>query len=154
LISIPALYKGGNININASESVEVIGAGFEKLQENIIIPAFDGNENSLTLDNFETGIATASEGVGDSGNILIQTPNFKASDGGLVVAIPSENSDIKNPRQTLQDEVVLQDLRNTASSPSTIKEATGWIVDKDGDIEFVTDNQQFQTVSENCQRVR
>ncbi|MGB6299836.1 MAG: filamentous hemagglutinin N-terminal domain-containing protein, partial [Rivularia sp. (in: cyanobacteria)] len=75
---------GGNININASESVEVIGGGFEKLQQNIIIPAFDGNENSLTLNNFDNGIVTASDGVGDSGNILINTPNFKASNGGLI----------------------------------------------------------------------
>ncbi|MEM6401374.1 MAG: filamentous hemagglutinin N-terminal domain-containing protein [Cyanobacteria bacterium P01_D01_bin.116] len=76
--------KGGDININASESVEVIGAGFDRLQQNIIIPAFDGNENSLTLDNFDNGIVTASQGEGDSGNILINTPNFKASDGGLI----------------------------------------------------------------------
>ena len=70
---------GGDITIKASESIEVIGAGFEKLQQNIIIPAFSGDENSLTLDNFETGIVTASQGEGDSGNIFIQTPNFKAS---------------------------------------------------------------------------
>ncbi|WP_044291286.1 filamentous hemagglutinin N-terminal domain-containing protein [Rivularia sp. PCC 7116] len=76
--------KGGNININASESIEVIGGGFDKLQENIIIPAFDGNKNSLTLNNFDNGIVTASQGEGDSGNILINTPNFKASNGGLI----------------------------------------------------------------------
>ena len=76
--------SGGNININASESVEVIGGGFEKLQQNIIIPAFSGDENSLTLDNFEAGIVTASQGEGDSGNIFIQTPNFKASNGGII----------------------------------------------------------------------
>ena len=76
--------KGGDININASESVEVIGGGFKKLQQNIIIPAFNGNENSLTLDNFDNGIVTASQGEGDSGNIFIQTPNFKASNGGLI----------------------------------------------------------------------
>jgi filamentous hemagglutinin family protein len=76
--------KGGNININASESVEVIGGGFEKLQQSIIIPAFNGNENSLTLDNFDNGIVTASDGEGASGNILVNTPNFKASNGGLI----------------------------------------------------------------------
>jgi len=95
--------KGGNININASESIEVVGAGFEQLQENIIIPAFGGepvavdgfpgisklanpkgDEDSLTLENFFTGIVTASGGSGSSGSILIQTPNFKASNGGLI----------------------------------------------------------------------
>ncbi|MGB6300444.1 MAG: filamentous hemagglutinin N-terminal domain-containing protein [Rivularia sp. (in: cyanobacteria)] len=76
--------NGGDINVNASESVEVNGGGFDKLQQNIIIPAFDGDENSLTLDNFDNGIVTASDGVGASGNIFIQTPNFKASNGGLI----------------------------------------------------------------------
>jgi filamentous hemagglutinin family protein len=75
---------GGNIYVNASESVEVIGDGFEKLQQNIIIPATSGDNNSITLNNFDNGIVTASDGVGDSGNIFIQTPNFKASNGGLI----------------------------------------------------------------------
>ena len=54
-----------------------------------------------------------------------------------------------NPRQTLQSEVILQDLRDisantpsTLSSPSQIKEATGWIVNKDGVVEFVADNRK------------
>ncbi|MDY6896831.1 MAG: filamentous hemagglutinin N-terminal domain-containing protein [Cyanobacteriota bacterium] len=76
--------NGGDINVNAAESVQVNGGGFEKLQQNIIIPAFDGNENSLTLDNFDNGIVTASQGEGASGNIFIQTPKFKASNGGLI----------------------------------------------------------------------
>ncbi len=74
--------KGGDININASESVEVNGGGFEKLQQNIVNPALNGEK--LTLNNFDTGIVTASEGKGSSGNIFIQTSNFTASDGGLV----------------------------------------------------------------------
>ncbi|MEO1761023.1 MAG: S-layer family protein [Cyanobacteria bacterium J06629_18] len=82
--STSGIGNGGDININATESVEVNGGGFEKLQQNIIIPAFEGNENSLTLDNFDNGIVTASQGEGDSGNIFIQTPNFKASNGGLI----------------------------------------------------------------------
>ncbi|MGB3654210.1 MAG: filamentous hemagglutinin N-terminal domain-containing protein [Rivularia sp. (in: cyanobacteria)] len=82
--STSGIGSGGNININATESVEVIGAGFEKLQQNIIIPALSGDNNSLTLDNFDNGIVTASQGVGASGSILIQTPNFKASNGGII----------------------------------------------------------------------
>lgn len=73
--------NGGDININASESVEVIGTGYENLQEGIITPAVN---RSLTLANFTTGIFTVSEGSGNSGNILIATPNFSARNGGLV----------------------------------------------------------------------
>ena len=74
--------KGGDITINASESVEVIGGGFEKLQRNIINPTLNGE--NLTLKNFNTGIVTSSQAAGSSGSILIQTPNFSASNGGLV----------------------------------------------------------------------
>jgi filamentous hemagglutinin family protein len=73
--------NGGHITINASESVELIGAGYEKLQEEIITPAVNRN---LTLGNFTTGILTVSEGSGNSGNILIKTPNFIARNGGLL----------------------------------------------------------------------
>ncbi|BAY84333.1 filamentous hemagglutinin outer membrane protein [Calothrix parasitica NIES-267] len=68
--------NGGDININASESIEVIGGGFEKLQQNIIIPAFDGNPNSITLNNFDNGIVTASQGEGNSGNIFRHLRNI------------------------------------------------------------------------------
>ena len=74
--------NGGDINVNAKESVEVNGGGFEKLQQNIIIPALNGEK--LTLNNFDRGIVTASDGIGASGNIFIQTSNFTASDGGLI----------------------------------------------------------------------
>ena len=71
----------------------------------------------------------------------------------------------QNPRQVLQNEVVLQDLRNTnsslssPSSPSSpsrtpIKEATRWIVNKDGVVEFVAnlpqENTGFKHNSLNC----
>ncbi|AFY58691.1 filamentous hemagglutinin family N-terminal domain protein [Rivularia sp. PCC 7116] len=74
--------EGGDINIDATESVEVNGGGFEKLQQNVINPPL--NNQKLTLNSFDNGIVTASEGEGASGNILINTPNFTASDGGLV----------------------------------------------------------------------
>ncbi|MEO1373886.1 MAG: hypothetical protein AAFW70_06120 [Cyanobacteria bacterium J06635_10] len=93
-----------------------------------------------------------------------------------------------NPRQKLQNEIVLQDLRNTVNTQQStgtmsmtvprqgtvegdelvdnekaIVEATGWIVNRDGDIEFVADNNQVDdknndvrdsVVEHNCGRVR
>ncbi|MEL7243625.1 MAG: S-layer family protein, partial [Cyanobacteria bacterium J06573_2] len=70
----------------------------------------------------------------------------------------------QNPRQTLQNEIVLQDLRNITSTPSSpsslstpsnIKEATGWILNKDGDIEFIADNRvikQSAVKKDSCQK--
>jgi len=62
----------------------------------------------------------------------------------------------QNPRQVLQNEIILQDLRNNNSSPSSpsspsqIKEATGWIVNKDGVVEFIAENNRFQSILNNC----
>ncbi|MEQ9238837.1 two-partner secretion domain-containing protein [Coleofasciculus sp. E2-BRE-01] len=73
--------KGGNIQIRASESIEVIGAGFDALQEQFVRPAF---ADTLTLDNFSQGIVTVTDGEGRAGNVFIETPNFIARDGGLI----------------------------------------------------------------------
>ena len=73
--------NGGNITIRASESVEVIGAGFNALQQQIIAPAFEG---TLSFANFRQGIYTVTAGQGSAGNVLIETPNFIARDGGLI----------------------------------------------------------------------
>ncbi|MEQ8462308.1 beta strand repeat-containing protein [Coleofasciculus sp. E1-EBD-02] len=73
--------KGGNIQIRASESIEVIGAGFDALQEQFVRPAF---ADTLTLDSFSQGIVTVTDGEGRAGNVFIETPNFIARDGGLI----------------------------------------------------------------------
>ncbi|WP_044210290.1 beta strand repeat-containing protein [Coleofasciculus chthonoplastes] len=73
--------KGGNIQIRASDSIEVIGAGFEALQEKFVRPAF---ADTLTLDSFSQGIVTVTDGEGRAGNVFIETPNFIARDGGLI----------------------------------------------------------------------
>jgi len=73
--------KGGDIAIYASESVEVIGEGFQSLQEKVIRPAF---QETLTIDNFELGIVTISEGAGNAGEINIETSNFTVDNGGLL----------------------------------------------------------------------
>ncbi|HEY9675299.1 MAG TPA: S-layer family protein, partial [Waterburya sp.] len=73
--------NGGNITIRAEESVEVIGSGFNALQQQIIAPAFEG---TLTPNSFNQGIVTITAGQGAAGNVLIETPNFTAREGGLV----------------------------------------------------------------------
>ncbi|MEQ9373026.1 MAG: S-layer family protein, partial [Coleofasciculus chthonoplastes F3-SA18-01] len=73
--------NGGDIRIRASESLELMGAGFEALQEQIVLPAF---ADTLTLDNFNQGIVTVTDGEGAAGNVFIETPNFIARDGGLI----------------------------------------------------------------------
>ncbi|GAB4189422.1 MAG: hypothetical protein Fur006_30730 [Coleofasciculaceae cyanobacterium] len=73
--------NGGNITIRAEESVEVIGSGFNALQQQIIDPALEG---TLSPNNFNQGIVTITAGQGQAGNVAIETPNFIARDGGLI----------------------------------------------------------------------
>lgn len=86
--------NGGNITIRASESVEVIGSGFNTLQQQIIAPAFEG---TLSFANLTQGIYTVTAGQGAAGNILIETPNFIARDGGLVATTTLAPPTISTP---------------------------------------------------------
>ncbi|MEH1872915.1 two-partner secretion domain-containing protein [Nostoc sp.] len=79
--STSAAGNGGDITINATQSVEVAGKGFANLQEKIINPAFAG---TLRLDNFDQGIVAVSAGEGSAGNVVIETPNFIARNGGII----------------------------------------------------------------------
>jgi len=72
---------GGDITIRATESVRVTGAGFDFLLEQIINPSFAG---TISLDNFTQGIYTVTASEGAAGDVLIETPNFTATDGGLI----------------------------------------------------------------------
>ena len=72
---------GGDITIRANEFVNVTGAGYNRLLEQIINPSFAG---TISFENFTQGIYTITAGEGAAGNILIETPNFTATDGGLI----------------------------------------------------------------------
>ena len=72
---------GGNITIRATEFVDVEGAGFDRLLENIVNPSFKGE---ISFDNFTQGIFTITGGEGAAGNVSIETPNFSLSNGGLI----------------------------------------------------------------------
>ena len=72
---------GGDITIRASESVHITGAGYDRLLEQIINPSFSG---TLRFENFTQGIFTITAAEGAAGNVLIETPNFTAGEGGLI----------------------------------------------------------------------
>ncbi|WP_019509140.1 filamentous hemagglutinin N-terminal domain-containing protein [Pleurocapsa sp. PCC 7319] len=72
---------GGNITIRATDFVDVEGAGFNALLENIVNPSFTG---AIGFENFTQGIYTISAGEGTAGNVSIETPNFSLSNGGLI----------------------------------------------------------------------
>jgi large exoprotein involved in heme utilization and adhesion len=102
--TIGAKQPGGNINIKASESVTVTGAGFESLQENFINPAIEG---TLSFANFTQGVFTASDSEGAAGNVLIETPNFTVNDGGLVATTALSSGEGGNIDINVTDSITL-----------------------------------------------
>ena len=72
---------GGNINIRATEFVNITGAGYDRLLENIINPSFTG---AIGFENYTQGIYTITAGEGAAGSVNVETLNFTATNGGLV----------------------------------------------------------------------
>ncbi|BAY84331.1 hypothetical protein NIES267_38270 [Calothrix parasitica NIES-267] len=211
--------KGGNINLSILESLI--------LRNNSTISTRAGTENSgggnggnITINGGlvvavpeENSDINANAFQGDGGNILINTPGLfgiqfreqttpqsditASSEFGIdgdfnlnlqelditsgLIELPQNLTDAadrisagcptdeearfvtsgrggipRNPRQALQNEIILQDLRNTVNSEQLsvsstrrinndkkIKEATRWIVNQNGDIEFIADNRHI-----------
>ncbi|MEM9218501.1 MAG: filamentous hemagglutinin N-terminal domain-containing protein [Cyanobacteria bacterium P01_F01_bin.150] len=73
--------QGGDVLIQASESVDISGNGFETLTQQVINPILTG---TLSADNFGQGILTVTSGAGSAGTVEIETPQFTARNGGLV----------------------------------------------------------------------
>ena len=72
---------GGDINIRATEFVNITGAGYDRLLENIINPSFT---STISFENYTQGIYTITAAEGAAGSVNIETPNFTATNGGLV----------------------------------------------------------------------
>ncbi|MBE9064974.1 hypothetical protein IQ256_28970, partial [cf. Phormidesmis sp. LEGE 11477] len=72
---------GGDIRIQARDSVEIAGRGFDALLQEIIEPAFNA---MLDPSNFDQGITTVTNSSGDAGSVKITTPQFTARDGAFI----------------------------------------------------------------------
>ncbi|MGF1589208.1 MAG: filamentous hemagglutinin N-terminal domain-containing protein [Pleurocapsa sp.] len=77
---------GGNIEITARDSVEVIGSGFEFIQALLFDPSFLSPESlaNLEIDLISEGILAATTGDGKAGTIAIQTADLQVKEGGLI----------------------------------------------------------------------
>ena len=79
---------GGNIEIEAKNSVEVVGSGFEFLQALFFDPSFLSAESLANLDPdlVNQGILAATTDSGEAGKISIETPNLQLREGALLAA--------------------------------------------------------------------
>ena len=72
---------GGDIQIQASDSVEIEGNGFDTLLQEVVEPAFGG---TLNLDSLSQGIITGTASEGNAGSVRIETSQFTARNGALI----------------------------------------------------------------------
>ena len=88
---------GGNIKINANDSVEVIGSGFDSLQQLFFsqgLPDVDFLDNLISdieSSPVTEGIIAITLGDADAGSIEIDTANLQISEGGLVATTTGRN---------------------------------------------------------------
>ena len=77
---------GGNIEIEAQDSVEVVGSGFEFVQTLFSNPSLVITESLANLNDnlFNQGILAATIGTGKAGTISITSPNLKLTEGALI----------------------------------------------------------------------
>ena len=71
---------GGNINIQASESIEMVGNGFQQVEQ-ILIATF---ARTLTLPDLNYGVVTGTASSGKAGNITVQTNNLILGSGSVI----------------------------------------------------------------------
>ncbi len=78
--------NAGNINVDVSDSIKIVGSGFNQFQEDFIARALnpDNPLDIQTLLNDGIGIFTATDGIGAAGNVTINSTSLQLGEGGVV----------------------------------------------------------------------
>ena len=129
--------KGGNIQISATESLEIKGSGLAALQGNSIVPATqnsaffqDFNANDVPNAGFQ-GILAATitqEGTA-AGNINLDTANLNIKEGGLIATATTGVGTAGNITVNVSESLAVKESLITSSTLDT---------GQAGDIEFNT----------------
>ena len=75
--------KGGDINIEASESIGIVGTGFEEVEQTFISASLQETFNPASLGS-GTGMVTSTIGRGTAGNINLDTSNLSLEEGAVL----------------------------------------------------------------------
>ncbi len=78
--------EAGKINLDVSDSIQIVGTGFEEFQQLFILSNFDFNNllDLNTLLNRGTGIVSAVNGRGAAGNVAIDASQLQLFQGGVI----------------------------------------------------------------------
>ncbi len=111
---------GGDIKIKARDSVEVIGSGFDSL-ENFFALRFLSPEFLANLDTIGIieGILAATTGDGDAGTIQIETPSLQLREGGLIATATVGSGEAGNIDLDTSESLQVDSSIITASTLST-----------------------------------
>lgn len=74
---------GGDISLNASQSVEMVGTGFPTYEQKFVAGLFNGQRS---LSDRASGVFTGTGSQGSGGNLSINTPNLILRNGAAVAA--------------------------------------------------------------------
>lgn len=94
--------KGADIEINASESINIIGENSSSFQQFLINNLSLGGNASFT----GSSLQTISSGMGDAGDIKIATPDLKLENGAGIISI-TRNSGASGNMDIVADSFVL-----------------------------------------------
>ncbi|MGB5900544.1 MAG: S-layer family protein [Geitlerinemataceae cyanobacterium] len=72
---------GGTLNLRASEEAELVGSGFETLQLTLFLGAISG---TLKISDAREGLLTGTGGVGNAGDLTIDTSRLVLREGALI----------------------------------------------------------------------
>jgi filamentous hemagglutinin family protein len=73
---------GGNVTVGATDSLEIIGIGFENFQGNVLEA---GTTGTSSFSSRQSGITVGTSGPGRAGNIAVDTKQVRLAEGALVL---------------------------------------------------------------------
>ena len=113
---------GGNIDINARDSVQINGTGTDNLQELIV----DGLGGELDPANVQGGIGAFTIRDGVAGDITINTPNLNLDNGAIISTATYGNDNAGNLQLNVLEKI---DVRGSAIISPTFGAGNGGRLD-------------------------
>ncbi|MBD2210862.1 filamentous hemagglutinin N-terminal domain-containing protein [Nostoc linckia FACHB-104] len=111
--------KGGDLNIRAADSIEIVGTGFAEFQGIFQVGAILG---TLKPTDRGTGMFIGSVGAGTSGNLNLETRSLKMQNGGIIFS-PTFTSGVGGTVNIRASDFI--DVNGSAIQTGNVRGSTG-----------------------------